>query len=60
LGGTLSPGLKAAGANTMENIARGADKYNLTRSAIDSAVDAVPRNATGSYASNADPDCGCR
>ena len=60
LGGALSSGLKAAGANTVENIARAPDKYNMTRSAIDSAVDAVPRNTAANYVANANPDCGCQ
>jgi len=60
LGGALSSGLKAAGENTIENIARGVNKYNTTPNAIDRAVDAVPRNGFANYASNADPDCGCK
>ncbi|HEX7140647.1 MAG TPA: RHS repeat-associated core domain-containing protein [Vicinamibacterales bacterium] len=60
LGGVASSALKAAEANTIENIARGADRYNYPTSAIDKAIDAAPRGAAAGYIANANPDCGCQ
>jgi hypothetical protein len=60
LGGVASTALRAAGANNVENIARGPSQYGWQGNAINSAVNAGPRSAAAGYISNADPDCGCR
>ena len=60
LGGAVSTGLKAAEANTIENIARGPDRYTTGTNGIDKAVDSAPRGVVGGYVANVDPDCGRR
>jgi RHS repeat-associated protein len=60
LGGAGGYAMKAADANTIENIARGPSRIHSPDSAIDSAVKAGPRNVASGYIGNADPDCGCQ
>ncbi|MDQ3281208.1 MAG: IPT/TIG domain-containing protein [Acidobacteriota bacterium] len=59
IGGLASYMAKGAEASTIENLARGPERFNYPASAIDSAIDAFPRNMLGAYVANADPDCGC-
>jgi RHS repeat-associated protein len=59
LGGSFSYAAKGAGAATIENIARGPDRYIMKGSAIDAAIDSAPRNAGEAYITNGDPTCGC-
>lgn len=60
LGGTVSAAVKGAAGNSLENIARGPDRYFMRGSAVDAAVNSAPRTAAEAYVTNGDATCGCQ